>query len=245
VSLCLLQSRSIRLPPFWETRSLLAVLKMEEGLAEVITEVLDARVDDDGRVTFSMAGVEGFHVTHRCSGQVSLGYGDTLFAFNRATRVPSSSGGSRRLMRCATPSSARAPASSNLLRDLVVLGVRVVQYPLFWVLVIMALIGKIALVLANSRQTSAFAAAQTRAAQPKAKSTSVRARASSSSACVPESGCGRPRRCWRRCCPVGGGVLLPRRAAHAWRRRERPSQRSLRRRLLVDPGRQGLGVYWR
>jgi hypothetical protein len=36
-----------------------------------------------------------------------------------------------------------------VLRDLLVLGVRVVQYPLFWVLVAMALIGKIALVVAT------------------------------------------------------------------------------------------------
>jgi hypothetical protein len=124
-----------------------AVLRMEEGLAEVLSEALEARIDEDGRVTFSMAGVEGFHVSTG-NGQVSLGHGDTVFAFNqeRSTEL-----GRRIAVLDAVRDAEQGalPSSSNLLRDLLALGVRVVQYPLFWVLVFMALIGKIALVLAT------------------------------------------------------------------------------------------------
>jgi limonene-1,2-epoxide hydrolase len=85
-----------------------AVLRMEEGLAEVLGEALDARVDEDGRVTFSMAGVEGFHLSAG-NGQVSLGHGDTVFAFSQ-DRSASLGGGSRRSMRSATPSRERCQA---------------------------------------------------------------------------------------------------------------------------------------
>jgi hypothetical protein len=150
------------------------VLKMEEGLAEIITEVLDARVDDEGRVTFSLAGVEGFHITTD-GGKVSLGYGDTLFAFNRAKGAQLE----RRISALdAVRDAEQRPHSSisNPLRDLVELGQRVVQYPLFWVLVILALIGKVALAIANSRKRRRSRRLNSGGEQPKAKSTRTRTR---------------------------------------------------------------------
>jgi hypothetical protein len=150
-----------------------AVLRMEEGLAEVLSEALDARVDEDGRVTFSMAGVEGFHVSTG-SGQVSLGYGDTVLAFNQDRSAQLG----RRIAALDAVRDAEQgalPSSSNLLRDLLVLGVRVVQYPLFWVLVFMALIGKIALVLATPRKRRRLLRLKS-SAQPKVKHLRTRAR---------------------------------------------------------------------
>ena len=150
-----------------------AVLRMEEGLAEVLGEALDARVDEDGRVTFSMAGVEGFHLSAG-NGQVSLGHGDTVFAFNQERSAELG----RRIAALDAVRDAEQgalPSSSNVLRDLLVLGVRVVQYPLFWVLVFMALIGKIALVLATPRKRRRLLRLKS-SAQPKVKHLRTRAR---------------------------------------------------------------------
>jgi hypothetical protein len=150
-----------------------AVLRMEEGLAEVLGEALDARVDEDGRVTFSMAGVEGFHLSAG-NGQVSLGHGDTVFAFSQDRSAQLG----RRIAALDAVRDAEQgalPSSSNLLRDLLALGVRVVQYPLFWVLVSMALIGKIALVFATRHKRRRLPRLKSNA-QPKVKQIRTRAR---------------------------------------------------------------------
>jgi hypothetical protein len=150
-----------------------AVLRMEQGLAEVVSEALDARVDADGRVTFSMAGVEGFHVSTG-NGELSLGHGDTVFALNQERSAQLG----RRIAALDALRDAEQhalPSSSNVLRDLFALGVRVVQYPLFWVLVAMALIGKIALVVATSHKRRSLPRLKS-SAQPKVKHISTRAR---------------------------------------------------------------------
>jgi len=160
--------------PFLVEEIAAGVLKMEEGLAEIITEVLDARVDDEGRVTFSLAGMEGFHITTD-GGKVSLGYGDSLFAFNRVKGAQLE----RRISALdAVRDAEQRPhsSSSNPLRDLVELGRRVVQYPLFWVLVVLALIGKVALAIATSRKRRRLRRLKSGGAQPKAKRTRTRTR---------------------------------------------------------------------
>ena len=128
------------------------VLKVEQGLAEVVSEALDARIDDEGRVTFSLAGVGGFHVEASESG-LSFGRGDTMLAFNGG-------GGTQVERRVAALDAIRAaegqegqaaPSDSNPLRELLALALRALQYPLFWVLVLLALAGKIALVIARAQ----------------------------------------------------------------------------------------------
>ena len=149
-------------------------LKMEEGLAEIISEILDARVDGAGRVTFSLAGVEGFHVTAG-DRQVSLGHGDTTFAFDPGAGAQLE----RRISALDAGRDADQRARSgtaNPLRDLLELGVGVVQYPLFWVLVILALIGKLALVIATSQKRRRSRRLDPGGEQPKAKRTRIRTR---------------------------------------------------------------------
>lgn len=151
-----------------------AVLKMEEGLAEVVTEALDARIDEDGRVTFSMLGVEGFHVTSG-DGQVLLGHGDTVLAFSQG-------GGAQLERRIAVIDAARnaeqrAQANTfNPVRDLAEIGLRAVQYPLTWVLVFLALIGKLALVIASSHNRRRSHRRNPGSEQPKVKPARTRVR---------------------------------------------------------------------
>lgn len=125
-----------------------AVRQMEDGLAEVVSDSLDGRVDDDGRVTFSLLGVEGFHVTAG-AGQMTIGRNDATLTFER--------GASPLQRRVAAMDAARSaqqyqPADGfHPLRDAIDLVVRTLQYPLFWVLVLLFAIGKIALMIATAR----------------------------------------------------------------------------------------------
>ncbi|MBE2257879.1 MAG: hypothetical protein H6942_02435 [Candidatus Accumulibacter sp.] len=125
-----------------------AILKMEASLAAVVNDALDARVDDDGRVTFSLAGVEGFHVTAR-DGEFFLGRGDT-------TLVRTDYGSAAIDRRIAALDAFHAPPappsrSANPVRELIDMGVAIVRYPLVWVLVALAAIGKVALIIATRR----------------------------------------------------------------------------------------------
>jgi len=151
-----------------------AVVRMEEGLAQVITEALDARVDGEGRVTFSLLGVQGFHVTAG-DGEVSLGHGDTAVAFNQAAGAQLE----RRIaaLDAAREAAQQAPRSTfNPVRELAELGSRMVQYPLFWVLVVLALIGKLALVIARSHGRRHSRRPSSGGEQPKVKRTRTRIR---------------------------------------------------------------------
>ena len=125
-----------------------AVLKMEESLAEVVREALDARIDDDGRVTFSLAGLAGFHLTSR-DGAVLLGHGDTTLALTR------DAGGSleRRVAELDAERSQQElpPRGANLLGELLNTVVAMLRYPLVWVVLLMLVIGKIALMIATAQ----------------------------------------------------------------------------------------------
>lgn len=121
------------------------VLKVEQGLAEVVSEALDARIDDEGRVTFSLAGVGGFHLAVSDSA-LSFGRGDTVVAFNR--------GADNKLQqRVAGLDAVRAADEQaalgdfNPLRELLAFIQRAFHYPLFWVLVLLLLVGEIALMI--------------------------------------------------------------------------------------------------
>lgn len=123
-----------------------AVLKMEASLAGVLREALDARLDNDGRVTFSLVGIDGFHVDAR-DGAVSLGHGDSSLV------TVSSRGESdqRRLAEHDSGDWQPPRRGGNPLGELIDLVLMVLRYPLVWVLAAMLLIGKITLMIATAQ----------------------------------------------------------------------------------------------
>lgn len=125
-----------------------ALREIEEGLAEVISDALDARIDEEGRVTFSLFGIGGFHLTAG-SGQISIGHGDTKLTFeqNADYRDP----GVAAIDAARSTQQRALPGGFNPLRELIDLIVRVVQYPLVWVLLLLLVIGKITLMIATAR----------------------------------------------------------------------------------------------
>lgn len=120
--------------------------QLQESVAEVIAEALDVRVGKDGRVNFSVAGVEGFHVVST-AGRVTLGLDDHAVTFVQSSDAPV--GEPAPPSRFLEPTV--SPAGFNPVRELVGLVTEIVQYPLLWVVVVFLLIGKIAWLVVTRR----------------------------------------------------------------------------------------------
>lgn len=125
-----------------------AVNALHATVTETIAEAVDARVGRDGRVSFALAGIGGFHLASE-AGQVTLGYGDATVTFGQLGDAPASA-------RALQPGPAERPAASgaaafNPAREVVALLKDAVEYPLFWVIVFFLVVGKIALVVASRR----------------------------------------------------------------------------------------------
>lgn len=119
----------------------------EHRLIETLVEVLDVRrTEKAGQLGFSVGAVDGFQVT-RSEGGLALGYdGTTLLVSERAENTarsrdqPASSGLS---------SSSQAPHGSSVVGELTRMFTDLLQYPLFWVVVVLLLAGKIAWLVAR------------------------------------------------------------------------------------------------
>ena len=120
-----------------------AVYDLRMALAQLVSEAVDLRVDEEGRRTFSLAGVDGFRLIAQ-GGEISLAQGDF------ALTVADYNGGSwgRRDASAGQGSwSAGAAGASNPIADLSRLLREMLQYPLAWVVIILAIIGQIALLV--------------------------------------------------------------------------------------------------
>lgn len=126
----------------------LAIRQLQETLASEIADSLDVRKADDGRVTFSVAGVEGFHVS--TGNRVSVGYADVSVDFGeRADKAPSGLPGQG-----AAPPMVGQPLSpqATATREIFAFINEMIQYPLFWVLVLLLLAGKIGWLVFSYRE---------------------------------------------------------------------------------------------
>lgn len=104
------------------------LLDMKQAVADVARSVLDPHNDENGRVVFSIAGIEGFQLSSN-GGAVSLGIGDTSLG-SASSGGPSSPGvyqGERPGARSALRSDA------NPIRDVIELFTSVIDSPLTWV----------------------------------------------------------------------------------------------------------------
>ncbi|WP_313953476.1 hypothetical protein [Accumulibacter sp.] len=125
-----------------------ALLKLEESLAGVVTQALDARVDEQGRVTFSMAGIEGFHITAEESA-VSFGHGGASVVVARQSPTPLE----RRIAALDSSGSQQGLAGrgKSPLQEFFDLVFEVLQYPLTWLVIFLLLLGQVALLIARFR----------------------------------------------------------------------------------------------
>ncbi|MCM8626891.1 hypothetical protein [Accumulibacter sp.] len=126
----------------------LAIRQLQETLASEIADSLDVRKADDGRVNFSVAGVEGFHVS--TGSRVSVGYADVSVDFGERfdKAVGALPGQGAALPMAGQP----LPPQATATREIFAFLGEVIQYPLFWVLVLLLLAGKIGWLVFSYRE---------------------------------------------------------------------------------------------
>jgi len=103
------------------------LLDIKQAVADVARSVLDPHNDENGRVVFSVAGIEGLQLSSN-GGAVSLGIGDTsLGSVSSGGASPGVYQGARRGAQVALPGDA------NPIRDLIEFFNSVIDSPLTWV----------------------------------------------------------------------------------------------------------------
>lgn len=122
------------------------VNELQESMAETISTAFDANKDSQGRVTFSLAGIEGFHYSTQ-GGALTLGHADTSLAIvERDVRL------SDQQQRAAIRSAPPASHDPETMREWIEFIKEVLGYPLFWVVIFFLVIGKIVLYFASRRR---------------------------------------------------------------------------------------------
>lgn len=118
---------------------------LQQAATDLIVESTDARMGPGGRVSFSLAGIEGFHYS-ASDGHASIGHGEL------ALTVGDTSGDHRPPVAGGRTAPA-LPASHDASPPLHVIELlrEVLAYPLVWVLAFLLLAGKIALLVATRR----------------------------------------------------------------------------------------------
>jgi len=138
-----------------------AVHELQAAVVETLAEALDARVDRDGRVSFSLAGIEGFQFVSE-AGKVTIGHGDAFLSVVQESDKPVA----RRAALAAAADDRKAdtlPLPFNPVAELFGLFGSAVQHPLLWVLVFFLVVGKVAFSFATRRSGQAR---RTRASSP-------------------------------------------------------------------------------
>ncbi|EXI69342.1 MAG: hypothetical protein AW08_00552 [Candidatus Accumulibacter adjunctus] len=118
---------------------------LQQAATDLIVETTDARRGPGGRVSFSLAGIEGFHYS-ASDGHASIGHGELSLTVGDASgdHRPPLAGG-----RAATALPASHDAGPPL--HVIELLREVLAYPLVWVLAFLLVAGKIALLVATRR----------------------------------------------------------------------------------------------
>ncbi len=124
-----------------------AINELQESMAATISTAFDANKDSQGRVTFSLAGIEGFHYSTQ-GGELTLGHAGTSLAIvERDVRLSDQQ--PRAAIRSARPASQDPEAT----REWIEFIKAILGYPLFWVVIFFLVIGKIALYFASRRSS--------------------------------------------------------------------------------------------
>jgi hypothetical protein len=121
---------------------------LEESVVEAIVAATDAQIGPEGRASFSLFGMEGFHFAAK-GGQVSIGHGD--LSLSVIEHAGSRDGEQTRQTAQRGPQQLSTPGEPDggwTIRQFIL---EIVQYPLFWVVILMLLIGKMALTIASRR----------------------------------------------------------------------------------------------
>lgn len=147
--------------------------ELQQSAAEVLGTALDARFDREGKVTFSLAGVEGFRVDPH-GGEVSFGYGDASLSILRFG--PGADDAQPEQISSRSQQANAAPAPPSLGQEIVAILREVFQYPLAWLVILLLLIGKVALVIANRRGRRRMHRRRSRSQTVKVKRTRIRHR---------------------------------------------------------------------
>ena len=118
---------------------------LQHAVAELIVETTDARVGPGGQVSFSVAGVEGFHYSAR-DGQASIGHGDVSLTVVDQTV-------DRRQPVAGARVAPAMPVSQDVSPPLMFVELlkEVLAYPLVWVLALLLLVARIAWLVASRR----------------------------------------------------------------------------------------------
>lgn len=121
-----------------------AMSALEDVLLDTLLTATDAHRDPDGRIVFSLAGLDGFHLAMQ-GRAVSIGHGELSLA-----TVGQGDGLTRdEMQQAASRGSPQAANDGNPARQLIVFAEETIQYPLFWVVIGTLLIGKAALLVAR------------------------------------------------------------------------------------------------
>jgi hypothetical protein len=121
-----------------------AMSALEGVVLDTLLTATDAHRDPDGRIGFSLAGLDGFHLAME-GRAMSIGHGELSLA-----TLGQEDGLTRDEMRLAmSRGSPQAANDGNPARQLVAFAEETMQYPLFWVVIGTLLVGKTALLVAR------------------------------------------------------------------------------------------------
>ena len=119
-----------------------SIRELRQSARDAMATVLDAHRDREGRVTFSLAGIDGFHYAAQ-GGEVSIGHGDAALTLSE-----SGTGGGQ-----TARGLQREPGSpdTSATREIIQFVLEIVQYPLVWLMIFLLVLGRIALMIARNR----------------------------------------------------------------------------------------------
>lgn len=127
-----------------------AVLAAKESLAGAVRTVLDPRAGEDGRISFTLAGVDGFSVSAD-GASVSVSLRDTTLV-----SLPTGDAALRGATGEAAVGAPGAPqpadhADLNLVRELIEFMHEVLAHPLTWLVIVLAVIARIVVSVVAAR----------------------------------------------------------------------------------------------
>lgn len=119
-----------------------SIRELHQSAREALASAVDAQKDREGRVTFSLAGIDGFHYAAQ-GGEVSIGHGDAALTLSE-----SGAGGGQ-----TARSLQREPGSpdTSATREIIHFVLEIVQYPLVWLVIFLLVLGRIALMIVRNR----------------------------------------------------------------------------------------------
>lgn len=127
---------------------------LQSSLVAGVTDALEIRVGQDGRVSFALAGADGFFVSPDRREGVSFGYGNTslsIVAYGATNPDEEYDDDLLPPIALSRARHEREPRQFNATAELIEFVGEVFQHPLVWLLIFFLVIGKIAWMIAKYR----------------------------------------------------------------------------------------------